>query len=107
MTATTVTAKATPPTGNPDIYEYIASVDGASPPKRCTVKAAVSPKQCEIGGLAPNTDYTISMHACMPGAFGCGAAVNGKTKTLPNRTLNNFKAISLDVMFCLNNCFLC
>ncbi len=90
MTTTMVTVVTTPPTANPAIYSYKASVNGASPAKECTVKASESVKQCVIAGLAPNTEYTISTQACMPGAFGCGAVVSDDTRTFPNRTLNDF-----------------
>ncbi len=82
---------ATPPAGNPDIDSYEAVVDGSSPPQKCTVKASTSPLQCEITGLTPNTEYTISMHACLPLAAGCGEGASKDTKTLPNRKSNGLK----------------
>ncbi len=88
MKTTTVIVKAIPPSGNPAIDTYEATVVGVTPVKKCTVMASASSLQCEISGLTQNTEYTISMRACMPISAGCGADVTGKTKTLPNRMFN-------------------
>lgn len=89
VSATVVTVKATPPAGNPAIEEYEATVVGVTPVKKCKVMASVSPLQCDLTGLDPNTQYSISMKACLPVSAGCGAGVTKPTKTLPNRTLNH------------------
>ncbi len=83
-----MTVKATPPAGNPSIDIFEASVVGGTPEQKCNVTATVNPIQCEIANLAPDTEYTVSMKACMPNSTGCGAAVANATRTLPNRTLN-------------------
>ncbi len=94
VSTTTVTVKATPPGGNPAIDAYEATVVGASPAKKCTVKSNVSPLQCEITGLTQNTPYTISLRACMPSSAGCSDAVTGDTRTLPIRMLSFYSTIS-------------
>ncbi len=86
--ATSVTVKATPPAGNPNIDIFEASAVGGTPEQKCNVTATVDPLQCEIANLSPNTEYTVSMKACMPDSAGCGAATMKATQTLPNRTLN-------------------
>ncbi len=84
----TVTVKATPPSGNPDIGVFEASMVGGTPDQKCKVEATVVPLQCEIPNLSPNTEYTVSMRACMSDSDGCGDAITKDTRTLPNRTLN-------------------
>ncbi len=59
-----------------------------TPEQKCNVKAAVDPLQCEIPSLSPNTDYNVSVRACMPNSSGCGAAITKGTRTLPKRMLN-------------------
>ncbi len=87
VSTTTVTVKATAPAGNTGIEYFEASVvDGASSQK-CTVKKSDESHQCEIKDLTPNTDYIISMRACLPGSFGCSSGVPTSTRTLPHRTL--------------------
>ncbi len=80
----------TPPSGNPNIEEYEASVVGATPEKKCSVKASAAKKECELTGLISNTPYTISMRACMPRSAGCGAVVSKATRTRPYRMSNAF-----------------
>ncbi len=88
VSTTTVTVKAAAPSGNPAIDAYEASVVGGTSSQKCTVKQSVQPHQCEITDLSPNTDYTISMCACLPGSPGCGVAVTVDSRTLPNRELH-------------------
>ncbi len=88
VSTTTVTVKAAAPSGNPSIDAYEASVVGGTSSQKCTVKQSVQPHQCEITDLSPNTDYTISMRACLPGSSGCGVAVTVDSRTLPNRELH-------------------
>ncbi len=80
---TTMILKATPPTGNPNIDAFEVSVVGGTPEQKCNVKATVDPFQCELANLSPNTEYTVSLKACMPNSAGCGAAVTKATRTLP------------------------
>ncbi len=86
--ATSVTVKATPPAGNPNIDIFEAIVVGGTPEQKCNVTATFNPLQCEIANLSPNTEYTVSLKACMPDSAGCGAAVTKATRTPPNRTWN-------------------
>ncbi len=86
--ATAMTVKATPPAGNPNIAIFEASLVGGTPEQKCNVTANVNPLQCEIANLSPNTEYTVSVRACMPDSAGCGVAVTKATRTLPNRTLS-------------------
>ncbi len=95
--ATSVTVKATPPAGNPNIDAFEASVVGGTPDQKCDIKATADPLQCEVPNLSPNTAYTVTVRACMPDAAGCGAAVTKATLTLPNRMLNDFK-VDIEIM---------
>ncbi len=88
---TTMILKATPPARNPSIDIFEASVVGGTPEQKCNVAATVNPLQCEIAQLSPNTEYTVSMKACMPDSAGCGAAMTKTTRTLPYRKLSGSK----------------
>ncbi len=82
---TAVTVTATPPSGNPDIGVFEASMVGGTPDQKCKVEATVDPLQCEIPNLSPNSEYTVSMRACMSDSDGCGDAITKDTRTLPSR----------------------
>ncbi len=87
VSTTTVTAKATAPAGNTGIEYFEASVVNGASSQKCTVNKSDEPPQCEIKGLTLNTEYTISMRACLPGSYGCSPGVTTNTRTLPHRTL--------------------
>ncbi len=89
LTTTTVTARATTPSGNPAIDAYEANVVGGTSSQKCTAMQSVQPHQCEVIGLSPNTAYTVSMRASLPGSSGCGMAITVDSRTLPNRMLND------------------
>ncbi len=48
ISPTTVTVKATPPSGNPDMGVFEASMVGGTPDQKCKVRVTVDPLQCEI-----------------------------------------------------------
>ncbi len=83
VTATSVLIRGTPPFLNPAIAFYEAYVQGGSPLQKCTMNATFDPLQCEIINLESATSYTVSLHACMPDAAGCGAAIQAETATTP------------------------
>ncbi len=87
LSTTTVTVKATAPAGNTGIEYFEASVVDGPSSQKCTVNKSDEPHQCEIKNLTPNTDYTISMRACLPDSSGCSPGVTTNTRTLPHRTL--------------------
>ncbi len=91
--ATFVTAKTTPPNGDPNIDVFEAGVVGGTSEQKCDIKATADPLQCEVPNLSPNTAYTVTVTACMPDAAGCGAAVPKATLTLPNRMINDSKIV--------------
>ncbi len=87
VTTTVVTAKAIAPAGNTGIEYFEASVVDGPSSQKCTVNKSDEPHQCAIKNLTPNTDYTISMRACLPDSSGCSPGVTTNTRTLPHRTL--------------------
>ncbi len=104
VSTTTVTVRATAPSGNPAIDAYEASVVGGTSSQKCTVKQSVQPHQCEITGLSPNTAYTISMRDCLPGSSECGIALTVDSRTLPNRELHYFVKFDDKQSFNLPHC---
>ncbi len=104
VTTTSVTVRATAPSGNPAIDAYEASVADGTSSQKCTVKQSVQPHQCEITDLSPNTDYTISMRACLPGSSGCGIALTVESRTFPNRELHYLVKFNDKQSFNLPHC---
>ncbi len=87
VSTTIVVAKATSPADTTGIKYFEARVLGGLPTQKCAVMISAKPHQCEINGLIPNTDYTISMHSCLAGPSGCSSGVIKEIRTLPNRVL--------------------
>ncbi len=74
----------TPREGHPAVKRYEATAVGSysrSYSRSCTARAGRSPLYCWMSGLSSNTEYTVSIKACLPGRTGCGPALVRKVQT--------------------------
>ncbi len=50
---------------SPGVTFYLVKTDGNSTNSSCVVNATEAAMQCELEGLAPNTEYLVLTSACM------------------------------------------
>ncbi len=83
-TTTSLFVKIDPPSGNPAIAHFQASVTLDASSQTCNVKADADPLGCLIDKLSPAREYTVQVKGCLPDSAGCGSFKEKAIWTKPN-----------------------